>query len=80
MLDTVDGKTIVEIKNKLNVGDELEVIIPNNIEPKKFNIEKLWDTETNEEIPCINPGKLGQTVKLEIPIKVEKGWILRRKK
>ena len=80
VLDTVDGKTIVEIKNKLNVGDELEVIIPNNIEPKKFNIEKLWDTETNEEIPCINPGKLGQTVKLEIPIKVEKGWILRRKK
>ena len=72
--------TLIEIKNKLSVGDILELIIPNEIQAKEFKIEKLFDSETNEEIPTINPGKLGQTVKLPIPYKVEKGWILRRKK
>ena len=48
--------------------------------PYEFKIEKLWDTETDEEIQCVNPGKAGQSVKLNIPIKVENGWILRRKK
>ena len=38
------------------------------------------DTETDEEIQFVNPGKAGQSVKMLIPIKVEKGWILRRKK
>ena len=27
-----------------------------------------------------NPGKLGQTVRLQLPIRVKPGWILRRKK
>ena len=45
-----------------------------------FSIDKLWDSETDEEISQVNPGKVGQTVKIHIPIKVEKDWILRRKK
>jgi len=40
----------------------------------------LWDSETDESIPCVNPGKLGQTVKIKLPIKCEKDWIIRRKK
>ncbi len=40
------GKIIVEIKNKLKVGDILEIIIPHCIEPVSFTIEKLWDVET----------------------------------
>lgn len=78
--DCSDKKIIVEIKNKLTVGDTLELIIPGLITPFEFKIEKLWDVETNEKIQCVNPGKLGQSVKMEIPIKVENGWILRRKK
>ena len=73
-------KTIVEIKNKLQVGDELEIIVPNQIETVKFTIEKLWDDETKEEISYVNPGKAGQKVIMELPIKVEESWILRRKK
>ena len=73
-------KTLIEIRNKLTVGDEMELIIPNKIETINFKIEKLWDSETGEEIETINPGKQGQTVIMEIPCKVEKGWILRRKK
>jgi len=71
---------VIEIKNKLTVGDELEVLIPNEIEAPKFKIEKLYDTDTNEEIQTVNPGKAGQTVKMEIPVDLKKGWILRRKK
>ena len=40
----------------------------------------MWDTDTEEAITSINPGKLGQTVKLKIPIVCKDGWILRRKK
>ena len=76
-----DGnKTIIEIKNKLNVGDEMEIIIPGQIETVKFKIEKLWDIETNEEIETVNPGRAEQKVKMILPIEVKENWILRRKK
>ena len=73
-------QVLIEIKNKLSVGDLLELIVPNEIEVKLFKIAKLYDSETGEEIQTVNPGKLGQTVKLLIPFEVKKGWILRRKK
>ena len=75
-----EEKSVIEIRNRLKVGDTLEIIIPNQIEPKEFIIEKLWDEETDKEIDVINPGKQGQKVKIELPIKCEKNWILRRKK
>lgn len=73
-------KSIIEIKNKLQVGDTLEIIIPGKIEVIKFRIEELWDSETNESIAFVNPGKLGQQVKMKLPIHCESGWIIRRQK
>lgn len=79
--DKDKGNTyVIEIRNKLTVGDKMEILIPNQIETVSFQIEKLWDTETGEEIPTINPGKAGQTVLIPLPIQAEKGWILRRGK
>ena len=75
-----EEKSIIEIRNKLNLGDTLEIIIPNQIHAYKFIIDKLWDIETDEEIQFINPGKKGQQVKIKLPIKCEENWILRRKK
>ena len=75
-----NSRVLIEIKNKLSVGDTLELIIPNDIKPQAFIIEKLYDSETGKEINTVNPGKQGQTVILEIPFEVKKGWILRRKK
>lgn len=77
---SANSRVLIEIKNKLSVGDTLELIIPNDIKPQAFIIEKLYDSETGEEINTVNPGKQGQTVILEIPFEVKKGWILRRKK
>lgn len=76
---SANSRVLIEIKNKLSVGDTLELIIPNEIKPQAFTIEKLYDSETREEINTVNPGKQGQTVILEIPFEVKKGWILRRK-
>ena len=58
----------------------MEIIIPGKIEPQKFVIQKLWDADTDEEIETVNPGKLGQKVKMLIPIECKPNWILRRKK
>ena len=75
-----EEKSVVEIKNKLSVGDEMELLIPHKLEPKNFKIEKLWDIETEEEIDFISPGVKGQKVLMKIPTRCEKDWILRRKK
>ena len=73
-------KSIIEIRNKLQVGDLLEIIVPNQIEPVQFTIEKLWNDETDEEINEISPGVKGQKVKIKLPLKCEKDWIIRREK
>ena len=71
-------KSLIEIKNRLQVGDYLEIIIPNEINTIDFRINDLWDSDTDEKIEFVNPGKLGQTVKMKLPIDVKPGWILRR--
>ena len=80
VIKEIDDKVLIEIRNKLSVGDALELIIPGKIEPLKFDIEKLWDADTMEEIDTVNPGVKEQKVILRIPTKVEEGWIIRRKK
>ena len=80
VIETQNDIAIIEIKNKLSVGDTMEIIIPNKIEPVEFKIENLYDIETNEAINSISPGVKGQKVKMKLPIKCENNWILRRKK
>ncbi len=81
VLENKEGKKyLIEIRNKLTVGDSMEILIPGEIEPTVFEIQDLWDTETGERIETVNPGKAGQTVLMELPIEVENNWILRRKK
>lgn len=76
----IEGITTIEIRNKLSVGDKLEVMIPEKLEPYTFNIEKLYDVETGEEITTVNPGVKEQKVKLKFPIEVKSGYIIRRVK
>ena len=80
ILEYQEEKSVIEIKNKLAVGDTIEIIIPNRLEPETFEITKLWDDETGEEIDSVSPGVKGQKVLMKLPIKCEEGWILRRKK
>ena len=80
VLEYTEDLSTIEIRNKLSVGDTLELIIPNQIEVEEFKIEELYDSETGEKIDCVNPGKAGQTVKMKLPVKAEENWILRRRK
>ena len=75
-----EEKSIMEVRNRLQVGDTMEILVPHHIEPVVFKIEKMWDIETDKEIEFINPGVKGQQVKILLPIKCEKNWIIRRKK
>ena len=80
ILEYNEDKSLIEIRNKLNIGDTLEILIPGSIDNYVFKIQELWDSETRENISCVNPGKLGQTVYMKLPIPCKKDWIIRRKK
>ena len=71
---------IVEIKNKLSIGDRLEILLPNTIEDCSFNIENLYDIKNDQPIDTINPGIKGQKVKIKIPYELQEGTIIRRKR
>ena len=70
----------VEIKNKLSLGDTLEILAPNSLHNNSFKTEELYDVDTNKRIDTINPGRKGQQVKIKIPYEVKRGYIIRRKK
>lgn len=80
VMDASDDITIIEIKNKLSIGDKLDVLYSDNLELKEFEITELYDINTNEKIDTVNPGKKGQLVKIKIPYEVSEGLIIRRKK
>ena len=80
VIEERDDKVLIEIRNKLSIGDKLELIVPGKIEPLEFSIDQLWDSDTLEKIDTVNPGRAEQKVILQIPTKVQNGWIIRRKK
>lgn len=74
------GITLVEIKNKLSVGDKMQVMIPGSLENVSYTIDKLYSAKTGEEISTVNPGQKGQQVKMKMPCVVKPGYIIRREK
>lgn len=75
-----NNEYIVEIKNKLTVGDKIDILFTDILKENSFVISSLKDVKTNEDIETINPGVKGQLVKISIPYDLEVDIILRRKK
>ncbi len=75
-----DNLYIVEIKNKLSIGDRLEILEPSNFNDESFDIEELYDVKTGEKLDKISPGVKGQLVKIKIPFDIQNGVVIRRKK
>lgn len=75
-----DDLYLVEIRNKLSEGDLLDVMTPEDMTSKEFVIEELYDSVTRERIDHVNPGVKGQSVIIKVPYKMEKDYIIRRKK
>lgn len=74
------GLVLVEIKNKLTVGDKLQVMIPGSLKNFNYIIDKLYSAENGEKIDTVNPGKKGQQVRMKIPFEVKPGYVIRREK
>ncbi len=80
VLSTDDNRiSTLEIKNRLQLGDELEILLPETITPYTYIIDNMYDYDTNEEIEFVNPGREGQKVKIKLPINVKPSYIIRRK-
>ena len=75
-----EGLSIVEVRNKIRVGDTYELIIPGKIEPELITIEELFDYETKEKINEVNPGKADQKVFIRLPDIARDNYIIRRRK
>ena len=45
-----DNKYLIEIRNRLQLNDELEILVPGVLEPLKFEIKKMYDSDTKEDI------------------------------
>ena len=71
----------VEIKNKLSIGDKLQVLFTDSFDKGEFEIKELFDEKTNEKIDTVNPGVKGQLVKINIPFdNLKQGTVIRKVK
>lgn len=74
--DTSAGWALVEMRNQFKVGEELEVLSPNDTFNKKFVVTKILDEDENE-LECARRVQQKLFVATDLPLK--RGDILRRK-
>lgn len=80
VLEKNDDLSVLEVRNKISIGDVFELIVPGKIEPVLINIENLVDYETHKEISVVNPGKSEQKVLMKLPNEAKENYIIRRRK
>lgn len=73
--EEMDGLFRVKIKNRLRVGQEVEILQP-NVEPRKMRVERMIDCGSDVEI---SEAHANFEVSMPIEEKIEKYSILRRK-
>ena len=74
--DNYDGKTLIEQRNRFKIGDELEVLSPNDTFNKIITVSKMEDEKGNvvEDASLVQ-----QQLYLYTDLNLKKGDILRRK-
>ena len=75
--DESTSMALVEQRNKINVGDEIEVFGP-GIEYFTMKVEKMLDAETGEAIESAPHAQ--QMINIEMNFSVNKDFLLRRKR
>lgn len=80
VLEKNDNLSVIEVRNKLQVGSQYEMIVPGKIEPEIITIDELYDIETKEKIDVVNPGKADQKVLMKLPDSAEDNYIIRGRK
>ena len=80
VLQKNDDLSVVEVRNKIQVGDIFELIVPGKIEPELIEIKELFDYESKSPIPVVNPGKADQKVLMKLPGNAKDNYIIRKRK
>ena len=73
-------KLCFELDKKFNIADDNDEDFYLNSNDDEFEIEENTIFDMDKEIDFVSPGVKGQKVKMILPIKCEKDWIIRRKK
>ncbi len=60
-----DDGFILEIKNKLSLGDTIEILSPKEFSPIRLEIKDFFDTKNNMPITTMSCGFLGQCVHIK---------------
>lgn len=75
VLDYVDGKAFVEMRNRFQKGDVLEILSPNDSFNKQFTVGNVIDEKGNH-LELVN--KVQQKIYVDCPYPLHKGDILRK--
>lgn len=74
--NTNNGFAKIEMRNRFEIGDQLEILSPNDTFNKVITITKIFD-DNGDEITIAN--KVQQILSISTPYNLKKGDILRRK-
>ena len=74
--DSKNGKVLIEQRNRFKIGDELEVLSPNDTFNKTILIKKMNDTDGNE---ISDASLVQQLIYIQSDLNLKKGDILRKK-
>ena len=74
--DSKNGKVLIEQRNRFKIGDELEVLSPNDTFNKTILIKKMNDTDGNE---ISDASLVQQLIYIQSDFNLKKGDILRKK-
>ncbi len=74
--DSVEGYAVIEQRNRFKVGDELEILSPNETFNKTFVVDKMYDEYDNLVVDAL---KVQQKLKIACPYNLKAGDLLRRK-
>lgn len=80
VLEKGNELSVVEVRNKLRAGETYELIVPGKAEPVPITADKLYDYNSKEEIPFVNPGKADQKVLMKLPEIAENNFVIRKRK
>lgn len=50
-----------DVRNKMSVGETLEFLLPDKLEPQKIVLSEIYDGFTGKSVPAISAGRTGQT-------------------
>nr|WP_246208817.1 U32 family peptidase C-terminal domain-containing protein [Entomospira nematocera] len=68
--ETTSSHFILELKHKLRIGDEIEILTPYQFKPIMYTIKEIYDIDRDTLVSEKNPGQAGWAVRMPLPINI----------